>query len=64
MIIKERRIYILIRGEGPAQGLDDNTSTAEPRYPINFTQSNKRFVLHLHYNGNNSFLLVNTTKIY
>ena len=53
-----------ILGEGPTQGLDDTTLVAEPKYPINFTQSGKRFVLSLHYNGNNSFLFVNATKIY
>ena len=31
---------------------------------INFTQSGKRFVLSLHYNGSNSFLFVNATKVY
>ena len=41
---------ILILGEGPTQGLNDTTLTAEARYPINFTQPNKRFVLSLHYN--------------
>ena len=41
---------ILHLGEGPTQGLDDATLTAEPIYPINFTQPNKRFVLSLHYN--------------
>ena len=40
---------ILILGEGPTQGLDDTTLTAEAIYPINFTQPNKRFVLSLHY---------------
>ena len=35
---------ILIIGEGPRQGLDDATLTAEPKYPINFTQPRKRFV--------------------
>ena len=38
--------------------------TAEAKYPINFTQSGKRFVLSLHCNGSNSFLFVNATKIY
>ena len=28
---------ILILGEGPTQGLDDTTLTAEAKYPINFT---------------------------
>ena len=50
---------ILILGEGPTQGLDDTAITAEAKYPISFTQSRKRFVLSLHYNGSNSFLFVN-----
>ena len=29
--------YLLIPGEGPTQGLDDTTLTAEAIYPINFT---------------------------
>ena len=41
---------ILILGEGPTQGLDDMTLTAEAKYTINFTKPNKRFVLSLHYN--------------
>ena len=55
---------ISILGEGPTQGLDDTKLTAEAKYPINFTQSRKRFVLSLHYNGSNSFLFVNATKVY
>ena len=55
---------ILIIGEGPTQGLDDTTLTAEAKYPINFTQSGKRFVLSLHYNERNSLLFVNATKVY
>ena len=56
--------YILILGEGPTQGLDGTTLTAEARNPINFTQPNKRFVLSLHYNKSKSFLFVNATKTY
>ena len=55
---------ILILGEETTQGLDDNTLTAETKYPINFTQSRKIFVLSLHYTGSISFLFVNATKIY
>ena len=51
---------ILILGEG----LDDTALTAEAKYHINFTQPRNRFVLCLHYNGSNSFLFVNATKIY
>ena len=50
--------------EGPTQGLQDTTLTAEAKYPINFTQSGKRFILSLHHNESNSFLLFNTTKVY
>ena len=39
---------ILILNDGPKQGLDDTTLTAEAKYPINFTRSGKRFVLSLH----------------
>ena len=55
---------IAIFGEGSTQGLNDTILTAEPKYPIYFAQPNKRFVLSLHHNGINSFLFVNTTKIY
>ena len=54
---------IVICGEGPTQGLYD-TATAKVKYLISFTQSGKRFVLSLHYNGRNSFLFVNATKVY
>ena len=47
---------ILILGERPTEGLDDMTLTAKEKYPINFTQPNKRFALSLRYNGSNSFL--------
>ena len=52
ILIDNEGKHILILGEG----LDDTTLTAEAIHPINFTQSNKRFVLSLHYNGSNSFL--------
>ena len=56
--------YILILGEGLKQGLDDTTLAAETKYSFNFTQSDRSFCLSLHYNGSNSFLFVNATKIY
>ena len=52
---------ILSLGEGPTQRLN-LTLSAEAKHPINFTRSEKRFVLRLHYNGSNSFLFVNATK--
>ena len=51
---KGKDIFIL--GEVPTQGLDDTTLTVEAKHPNNFTETRKRFVLSLHYNGSNSFL--------
>ena len=56
-------IVLLDFGEGPTQGLDDTTITAEAKYPINFTRPGRGFVLHLHYNASNSFLFVDTVKM-
>ena len=61
--IDNKRRDILILGKGPTQGLD-TTITTEAIYPINFTQSRKRFAVILHCNGNNSFLFVKATKLY
>ena len=54
---------ILILGERTPLELDDTRLTAEAKYPINFTQSAKRFVLSLHCNGSNTLLFVNATKV-
>ena len=64
MHIDNKNKDILILGERATQILDDTTLTPEEKHPINFTQSGKRFVLSLQYNGSNSFLFVNDTKIY
>ena len=64
MRIDNKVKYISIFGEGPTQGLHDTTLTSEAIYPINFTQPNKRFILSLQYNGNNSFLFVNATEMH
>ena len=61
MLITRIKIF-LIFGEGPTQGLDGTTLTAEKLYSINFTR-NKKFCLSLHYNGANSYLFVNCTEI-
>ena len=63
MYIDNKGKDILILCKGPTQGLDGTIFKAEAKYPINFTQSGKRFVLGLHYNGNNSFLFINATKL-
>ena len=53
----------LILGKGPTQGLDEHSLTAEKMYSINFTDHRKKCCLSLHYNGANSYLLVNGTEI-
>ena len=56
---------ILILDKGQTQGLDNTTLTAETEYSINFSRSQKNFCLSFHYyNGSNSFLFVNGSKIY
>ena len=62
--IDNKKKYILILGKGPTQGLGQHSLTAEKIYSINFTVSNKKLCLSLHYNGANSYLFVNGTEIY
>ena len=42
MHVKNKRKDTLILCEGPTQALDDTTSTAEAKYSINYTQSEKK----------------------
>ena len=53
----------LVLGKGPTQGLR-HTLTAEKMHSINFTMTRKKFCLSLPYNGANSYLFFNGTKIY
>ena len=48
----------LILGIGQTQGLDNTTLTAQAQYSINFSRSNRKFCLSLHYNGTDSFLFI------
>ena len=50
---------IFIMGDGFAQVINDTTLYAEKIYSQNFTAVNKKFVLSLHYNGDDSYLFVN-----
>ena len=54
-----RANYIYIMGDGPTQGINDTTICSEKKYFINFTEPNVKFVLSLHYNGDDSYLFVN-----
>ena len=50
---KKKDLFVL--GKGPTQGLE-HTLTAEKMYSINFTVTNKKICLSLHYNGANLFV--------
>ena len=54
----------LILDEGRTQGLEDTTLTAEAKYSIKFSRSQRRLCVNLHYYGSNSFLFANATEIY
>ena len=54
-----RANHIYIMGDGPTQGINDTTIFSEKKYFRNFTEPNVKFVLSLHYNGNDSYLFVN-----
>ena len=54
---KANNIYVM--GDGIVQRINDTTLYAEKTYRQNFTQPSKKFVLSLHYNGDNSYLFVN-----
>ena len=43
---------------GTTQKLNDTKLTARAQYSINFSKSNRKFYLRLHYNGSNSFFLL------
>ena len=54
---KLNNIYIL--GKSETQGINGTTIYAEKIYKQNFTAPNKKFVLSLHYNSDNSYLFGN-----
>ena len=54
---KVNTIYVM--GDLFVQGINDTTLYAEKLYSQNFTQPRKKFVLSLHYNGDDSYLFVN-----
>ena len=57
---KANNIYVL--GKDFVQGINDTTLYAEKIYKTNFTAVEKKIVLSLHYNSDNSYLFVNGTQ--
>ena len=54
-----RANHIYVMGDGFTQSIHDTTLYAEKKYFRNFTELNVKFVLSLHYNGDDSYLFVN-----
>ena len=54
-----RANHIYLMGTGLTQGINYTTIYAEKNFCRNFTDFRKKFVLSLHYNGDNSYLFVN-----
>ena len=54
---RANNIYVM--GSGLTQGIHDTTLYAEKNFYRNFTDLGKKFMLSLHYNGNDSYLFVN-----
>ena len=54
-----RANHIYFMGDGLTKGINDTTLYAEKNYWRNFIDPGKKFVLSLHYNGDNSYLFVN-----
>ena len=54
-----RANHIYVMGDGLTQGIHDTTLYVEKKYFRNFTEPNVKFVLSLHYNGDDSYLFVN-----
>ena len=54
---------ILILGHGLTQKVNNTTIYAEKTYSPNFSAENKIFCLSLHYNGDNSYLFVNSREV-
>ena len=54
-----RANHIYLMGEGLTKGINVTTTYVEKNYYRNFTDPDKKFVLSLHYNGDDSYLFVN-----
>ena len=54
-----RAYNIYVMGDGLTQGILNTTLYLEKNYWRNFTDPGKKFVLSLHYNGDDSYLFAN-----
>ena len=54
-----RANHIYVMGDGLTQGINDTTLYVEKKYFRSFTEPDLKFMLSLHYNGDDSYLFVN-----
>ena len=54
-----RANHIYLMGDGLTQGINDTTLYVEKNYWRNFTDLGKKFIISLHYNGDESYFFVN-----
>ena len=57
---RANRIYLM--GDGLTQGINDTTLYVEKNYWRNFTDPGKKFIISLHYNGDESYFFVNSRQ--
>ena len=57
---RANNIYVM--GEAFVQGINDTTIYVEKKFYRKFTDPGKKFILSLHYNGDNSYLFANGRK--
>ena len=55
---------VLVLGKAFIQGINHTTIYAEKMYSTNFSADNKKFCLSLHYNGDTSYIFVNSKEIH
>ena len=55
----KRANNIYVMGDGLTQGIHDTTLYVEKNYWSNFTDPGKKFIISLHYNGDESYFFVN-----
>ena len=59
-----KKVNVTALGSGSQKFINNQDIEAEAMFKINFTKPDKKFVLSIHYNGNNSYLYVNGQQIY
>ena len=59
-----RKNNLLILGEVPTYGINGRFESPEKRFSINFSQTNTKFSLSLHYNSDKSYLFLNRKETF